>query len=144
MREVQDAAAQRLQAACQNRMVVRRGQHLVDQRHRKDADADGGAARDAGREYPERVVDLLNSNQCDRGAAERRCISAIAVEHPDDVDAKANPNAEHREQETVGLGKHAGDRDRCRHADAGCKQPVTGLFHALTARGQCQDRYREG
>ena len=90
---------QRFEAARQNRMIVWRGQNLVDQSDREDPDGDGGAPGDAGRKHLQRAVDLLNGNQGNGDAAESRRISAIAVQHPGDVDAKSDPDAQHRGQE---------------------------------------------
>ena len=102
------------EAARQNRMIVRRGEHLVDQSDREDADGDGGAPGDAGRKHLQWAVDLLNGNQGNGDAAESRRISAIAVQHPGDVDAKSDPDPQHCGQKRAGLGKDAGDGDRCR------------------------------
>ena len=144
MRELRDPAMQCFEAARQNRMIVRRGEHLVDQSDREDADGDGGAPGDAGRKHLQRAVDLLDGNQGDGDAAESRRISAIAVQHPGDVDAKSDPDPQHCGQERAGLGKGAGDGDRCDHADGGCEQPIARLFHALRARGQRQDCHGDG
>lgn len=87
---------------------------------------------------------LLDGDQGDGDAAERRRIGAIAVQHGGDIDAEPDPDAEHGEQEAVGLREYAGDRNRCHDPYRGREQPVAGLFHALTACRQRQDRYGQG
>ena len=124
-------------------MVIRRAERVVDERRRKNADGDGGASCDAAREHLQRAIDLLNGDHGNGDAAERRRISAIAVEHPGRIHTKSDPDAEDGEQDTAGLGKGAGDRDRCRDTDKGCEQPIARLFETLAAGGQCQDRHRD-
>ena len=107
------------QSRSQLRMAVRRGQQIVHQGDRGDADGDRGTTLHSRLEDLVRSVDLLDGDYPHGIAGEDRSIGAVAVEQSGGVHAQADPDGEGREEQITRLGEHGDDDYGRRDADDG-------------------------
>jgi hypothetical protein len=124
-------------------MLIWCSQQIINNPGGEHANDDRSAARHGGFEDMLGIVDLLNGDECQRVTAERRRVSAIAVEQANHIDANPKPCRECAEKENLGLDEHTNDGDRCRHAENRRNQPKDGFLQNLAAGGQREDCDRQ-